>query len=100
MHLKEHVGPATLQDRAHDHVLRDQERKRGAFESTCAYVRENPVRAGLCSIWEEWPYAGAVVAGYPDLNPREHDFWPRFWRIYARLVGEPGSVPARRAGAV
>lgn len=88
--LREHVvaqlGAARLQDRAHDRVLREEQRKRGAFVAACGYVRENPVRAGLVTEWREWLYAGAVVAGYPDLEPREEGFWEKYWRIYAKLV--------------
>lgn len=85
-HLAPHLRPWVLQDRPHDHVLRDVERARGAFEITVHYVRENPVRAGLASAAAAWPYVGAMVPGYPDLNPAAGDYWDRFWRIYARLV--------------
>ena len=78
-------------------MLREEQRRRGAFVDACAYVRENPVRAGLCVTWREWPFAGAMVAGYPDLEPRDPAYWELFWRIYAKLV-EPAlgwPVPAR-----
>jgi putative transposase len=84
-----HLGPAKLQDRAHDHVLREEERKRGAFESACHYVRENPVRAGLIQDWQDWPYLGGMVAGYPDLDINADDYWDRFWRIYNRNHERP-----------
>ena len=36
----------------YDHVVRNgQELKR-----VIAYVQENPVKAGLCTIWQDWPY--------------------------------------------
>lgn len=72
-----------LQEQAHDRVLRQPARERGAFAQACHYVRENPVRAGLCPVWQAWPFGGAVVAGYPQLDPAGGDFWDRFWRIYA-----------------
>jgi putative transposase len=84
-HLALHLGSARLQDRAHDHVLREKERERGAFIAACGYVRENPVRAGLCENWREWPFAGVVVVGYPDLEPRENGYWEMFWRIHGKL---------------
>jgi putative transposase len=37
-----------------DHVLRSAE----SYSQKWHYVRENPVRAGLVSRWEEWPYLG------------------------------------------
>ncbi len=38
----------------HDHLLRSSE----SYEEKWDYVAFNPVRAGLCSTPEEWPYAG------------------------------------------
>jgi putative transposase len=97
-HLASYVGSAKLQDRAHDHVLRDDERKRGAFVSACHYVQMNPVRAGLSDDWKKWPFTGALVAGYPALDARAADFWEKFWRIHARLVDGHGfcSPPRER----
>jgi putative transposase len=88
-HLAPYLGTAKLQDRPHDHVLRERERQRGAFESVCHYIRENPVRAGLCENWKDWPFLGASVAGYPDLDPRDDNFWERFWRIFAKRFDSP-----------
>ncbi len=85
--LRQHVGPSLLpaafQKQPHDHVLREKERERNAFQSTCYYVRENPVRAGLAAAWADYRYSDAVVPGYPELNVRAEDFWIRFWRVYA-----------------
>jgi len=39
-----------------DHVLRSAE----SYEEKWLYVRENPVRAGLVSKAEEWPYQGEI----------------------------------------
>ncbi len=35
-----------------DHRLRDDE----SYEEKAAYVLHNPVRAGLVTRWEDWPY--------------------------------------------
>ena len=83
-HITPQLGEAKLQDRPHDRVLREEQRKRGAFMNACDYVRENPVRGGLTSNWRDWPYVGAAVSGYPDLNPQRADFWEIFWKIYNR----------------
>jgi len=40
-----------------DHVLRSDE----SYAEKWEYVRENPVRAGLVRIADEWPYAGEFV---------------------------------------
>ena len=39
-----------------DHLLRSEE----SLAEKWTYVRENPVRAGLCTQAEDWPYAGSV----------------------------------------
>ena len=39
-----------------DHVLRTKE----SYSEKWAYVRENPVRAGLAASWEAWPWQGQV----------------------------------------
>ena len=87
--LRQHLGPnlgsARLQDRAHDHVLREHERLRGAFENACHYVQQNPVRARLVADSRSWPYLGCIVPGYPRLTLDDDDFWDRFWKIHARL---------------
>lgn len=97
-HLAPALGSVRLQDRAHDHVLRESERERGAFQSACEYVLANPERAGLCVQWREWPYLGAMVPGYPRLDPRLLGFWEDFWKLH-NLIIKSSSVPAlpRRA---
>ena len=77
-----------LQLQAHDHVLRESERAREAFASVAHYIFENPVRADIVEDWRDYQYLGCLVPGYPVLNPREDGFWPRFWRIHARLTGD------------
>ena len=84
--LREHLGmalhPHRFQHQAHDHVLREEERKRNAFAKICFYILAIPVRAGLIKELEIWPFCGAIVPGYPDLHPRVEDFWPKFWKLY------------------
>jgi REP element-mobilizing transposase RayT len=40
-----------------DHVLRNDE----SYSQKWEYVRENPVRAGLVSLVDDWPYRGEFV---------------------------------------
>ncbi len=55
--LKSTNQPAPLwQPEFFDHLLRSEE----SLAEKWAYVRENPVRAGLCTQAEDWPYAGSV----------------------------------------
>jgi REP element-mobilizing transposase RayT len=89
MHLRPALGPASWQQRAYDHVLQENERERSAFVSTAHYMLENPVRAGLVACSGDYPLLGCCVAGYPDLDVRQNDYWELFWRIYNRLVNTP-----------
>ncbi|HWB58401.1 MAG TPA: hypothetical protein VG733_02875, partial [Chthoniobacteraceae bacterium] len=41
----------------HDHLLRSDE----SYGEKWDYVRMNPVRAGLVSREEEWPYQGEII---------------------------------------
>ena len=79
------IHPASFQPQAHDTVLREEERKRGAFARVCFYVAANSVRAELVEKPADWKYTGCVVGGYPTLNPVEDDFWEKFWKIFAKL---------------
>lgn len=85
-HLRPALTPVHLQDRAHDHVLREHERARGAFVAACTHVLQNPERGDSCKGWREWPHLGCMVPGYPDLDPRSADFWETFWKIHHRLA--------------
>jgi putative transposase len=86
--LREHLGPDLLphrfQHQAHDHVLREDERRQNAFARVAFYILANPVRAGLIPEAGVWPYGGAIIPGYPSLQPLADDYWPKFWKIYAQ----------------
>ena len=81
-HLKPLLLPHRLQPQAYDHVLREEERKRGAFAKICFYILDNPVRARLADGPRAWTFSGAVVPGYPAFHPLSDNFWPAFWKIY------------------
>lgn len=85
------LAPHRWQHQPHDHVLRQDERSRGALASTCAYVAENPVRKSFVERARDWPYTGCMVPGYPRTSPFSDDFWDLFWRIHAASVAR-GSV--------
>jgi putative transposase len=70
------------QAQAHDHVLREVERERGALARVCTYILQNPERAALLSEGGKWPYLGCVVPGYPRLDPLDEAFWPLYWRLH------------------
>src|SRR6516225_8808001 len=76
------LNPHKFQHQAHDHVLREDERKRGAFSRVCFYVLANPVRANLVTEDGIWPFNAAVVPGYPELHPMQQDFWEKYWKFY------------------
>ena len=84
------LKPARFQHQPHDHVLKPKERQRRAFSLACAdYVLLNPLKAGLVQEPGDWPYLGAVVPGYPRLDPFSAGYWPWFWKRY-QLAREPG----------
>jgi putative transposase len=74
-----------LQKQGYDHVLRDNERSPDGLGEVSAYIRANPVRAGLCKESKEYPFSGCVVPGYPDLDIDEECYWDRFWKVYWTL---------------
>ena len=86
-----------LQRQAFEHVLTDREREKGAVSAVAQYIFENPVRGRLVEEWKNYAFVGAVVPGYPDLDPRDEDFWERFRKIYAkRTEGESLTASATR----
>ncbi len=85
-HLRPHLTPADWQHQAHDHVLREADQERGAFQAIAHYIFENPVRAKLTTRWSDYPFLGCCVPGYPALDVRTPDYWDLFWRIYQRLI--------------
>ena len=80
-----YMAPVTWQLQAYDHVVTELERKRQSYADTVHYMLQNPVRAGLCEGWQAYPYLGAIVPGYPNLELRDPSFRERFWRIYRKL---------------
>ena len=86
--LCSHLKPAQWQRQAYDHILREEERLHDAFSSTCHYILENPVRAGLVPHSKQWPFSGGLTPGYPDFSPFDQDYWPRFWKALENLRGE------------
>jgi len=87
-YLNKALHPYQFQKSPYDHVLKDDERKRRAFQKLSSYILENPFRGGLVeSIDIPWDFSCAIVPGFPDLCPTaDPDFWEKFWRIYSGLV--------------
>lgn len=72
-----------LQSQAYDHVLRKNEVEVDGFEEVVMYIFKNPERAGLVTDWQDWPYQGTLMPGYPDFSTNKlSGFWARFWKIY------------------
>jgi REP element-mobilizing transposase RayT len=84
-YLEPELSPAKFQPQPQDEVLREEQRKQNAFQKTCFYIAENPVRAKLVAGQNVWPFTGCLVPGYPKLNPLADDYWSKFWRIFAKL---------------
>jgi len=75
-----------LQKQAYDHVLNESERNQTEFEDTLIYVLKNPQRGKIVEHWDEWPFLGAIAAGYPDFDPRMDlvRFLQSMWKIHNR----------------
>ena len=71
--LREHLGPALrpyrFQHQAHDHVLREEERTRGAFAKVCFYIIDNARVAKLVKHPKDWPYRRSSRAGLSVVVP-------------------------------
>lgn len=95
-YLKGAIAPARLQPQAHDHVLREDERRRRMFATVCNYILVNPVEAGLVKTSADWKFSGCVVPGYPTLHPSQPKFWGVFWRIYWKKRGKNNDQIAKK----
>ena len=78
---------ARLQEQPYDHVLREEDRERTAFENVVEYIARNPERADLVPPdgFQTYPYTGCLMPGYPDLSPWQDNYWDLFWRLYGKL---------------
>jgi len=83
-HLEPRLAPAKFQHQSDDHVLKTEERRRHAFAGVCNYILENPVRAELVRRVDDWAFTGALVPGYPTLQPLQPDFWSKFWKLFCQ----------------
>ena len=82
------LHPARFQHQAH--VVKPEERQRKAFTLACAdYILLNAFKAELVKNPADWPYLGAIIPGYPRVQPLDPDYWPWFWKHYY-AVREPG----------
>ena len=88
-YLEPELSPAKFQHQAHDHVLKESERQRDAFAATCLYILNNLLKDELIENAAEWNFKGAIVPGYPNMNPLDDGYWERFWKVYFKLL-EPG----------
>jgi REP element-mobilizing transposase RayT len=94
-HTREALHPARWQHQPHDHVLRDQERKRNAFQTAVRYTLDNPVRGNLAEQSERYPYAGCALPGFPSCTPFQKDYWDVFWSFYNKQVSDPQPTRSR-----
>lgn len=90
--FREHAGQLLrdrgfdLQKQAYDHVLRENNRTQSAFVKVACYILCNPERAKLTPEWQAYAFSGALLTGYPSLDPRRSDYWEKFWSIFEKLT--------------
>jgi len=90
-YFRRHLNPVLeklgcqLQSQPYDHVLRDDERGRTAFEEVAEYIARNPERKQLVGPdqFREYRFTGCLIPGYPELTLWQDDYWDRFWRTYS-----------------
>jgi REP element-mobilizing transposase RayT len=58
--FKQQTRQRLWQKKYYDHILRAHER----WESVAYYIWMNPVRKGLCSRPEDWPYSGSFTVDW------------------------------------
>ncbi len=88
--LGPHLHPAKFQHQPYDHVLTAEERQADRLSLACAdYVFLNPFRAGLVDDPGAWRYSGALIPGYPRVDPFRPGYWEWVWKRYAQIL-EPG----------
>ena len=63
------ISPPVWQRGFFDHVMRSEE----SYAEKWTYVRENPVRAGVASSWEAWPWQGFVDFDFPGQTETPQD---------------------------
>jgi len=85
-HLNPILAPYRLQKQAYDHILKESEREKNAFQSLVFYILENPVRQGLALQREKHEYSGSLAPGYPNINLALDGNWLRFWQIVEKLT--------------
>jgi putative transposase len=77
-----------FQRQPYDHVLREEDRDRNAFEVVAEYVARNPERSELVPVdaYRQYKFTGCLVPGYPDLSPWQDHYWDTFWKVYSYLA--------------
>ncbi len=88
--LREHLGvalePHRFQHQAHDHVLRENERQRGAFAKICFYILANPMRAELIKSRNRGRSVEPSCRAIQRFIRVPRYFWPTYWKLYAAAL--------------
>jgi hypothetical protein len=64
------------QHRPYDHILRPDESR----EAVAYYIWMNPVRKGLCTRPEEWPFSGSLTVDWKRLLTPPENLWVPPWK--------------------
>ncbi len=71
------TGERLWQPRYYDHILRDSER----WEAVGWYIWMNPVRKGLCTRPDDWPFSGSQTQDWKRLLKPPKELWPPPWKV-------------------
>jgi len=69
--FKQRIRRPLWQDRPYDHILRPDEN----WEAVAYYIWMNPVRKGLCTRPEDWPFSGSMTVDWKRLLTPPRNPW-------------------------
>ena len=80
-------GMPLWQKKFYDHILRPKE----SPEAVAWYIWMNPIRKGLCSRPDQYPYSGSMTKIWGN-KVQPHDLWTPSWKTIEGARQKPGSL--------
>jgi REP element-mobilizing transposase RayT len=85
-------GPPLWQKKFYDHILRPKD----SPDAVSWYIWMNPVRKGLCSQPNEYPYSGSFTE-QPEKKSQPQDQWIPTWKQESRGLHRNPAAPPKSA---
>jgi REP element-mobilizing transposase RayT len=74
--FKQITGAKLWQHKPYDHILGPKDR----WEAVAYYIWMNPVRKGLCTRGEDWPYSGSYTVDWERMLTPPEELWAPPWK--------------------